>query len=601
VDKGLFWTGGRGADDVTHFGKYEVLSDLGQGGSGHLYRAYDAMVGRQVAIKVLSVSSDQGLKRFRQEATAVGNLQHPNIVSIFDFGDEGGRPFLVMELLEGRDLSRRMASGGTMPLLEAVETMQQVALGLHHAHTHGVVHRDVAPRNIWLTPDARVKIIDFGIASHRHGNDTTLRPDDPLGTVLYFSPEHLPDSRTKLDARSDIFSFGTVFYELISGHHPFAGGNDLETICNIQMGELDPVSNFLPGCPPRLAQLIRRALSKELELRYQDLQELLDDLNPILLELRRREADTLVGAAKDDLARGCRDEAKNGLARALKLSPDHEEARDLNRTIRLQQLHVALESKISTLLNDAGQKLRDRKFAGAVGLLNRANKLDPENGTVSRRLDEAMTALANHEESLVLVRDGEGHLKMQRLEAALASAQRATQLDSGSPEACRLLESIREASETHRKRRLPDELSQAKKLLADEHFSAAVILLETIAGEFPEDTEAARLLSYGREEIRSRRRARIIDNVAAQARRRAAFGDFEAAKETVTQALKEYPEDSTLAHLLNAIKTAKANKEQYRSQLQRANPDEGGAHCACGNILPEGMRFCDRCGRAVRV
>jgi serine/threonine protein kinase len=218
----------------TRLGRYEIRSQLGAGGMGEVYRARDTELGRDVAVKVLpsSFSADKDrLHRFQQEGCAAGSLNHPNILIVHDIGAHDGSPYVVSELLEGETLRKRI--GGT-PLTQrrAIDYAIQIAQGLAAAHEKGIVHRDLKPDNIFITNDGRVKILDFGLAklTQADGNQQqteipTRRVDtDPgvvMGTVGYMSPEQLK-GRTA-DQRSDIFSFGAILYEMLSGRRAFHG------------------------------------------------------------------------------------------------------------------------------------------------------------------------------------------------------------------------------------------------------------------------------------------------------------------------------------------------------------------------------------------
>jgi len=284
---------------MERIGKYEVLGELGQGASGRLYKAFDRSIARQVAIKVLHSAADQNqLARFQSEAAAAGNLHHKNVVSIYDFDIQNGRPFLVMELLEGQNLSSLM-SRGRPPLVQAVDIMQQAAQGLAHAHCHGVIHGDVSPSNIWLTPDGTVKIIDFGAALKAQGDETATKNGDSLGTLLYVAPERLSVYGASPDARSDIFSYGVVYYQLISGQHPFVRDEaDARVVrCNISMNDPVPIRQLMPLCPQRLAEVIHRACAKDPELRYQSFDDLQLETEPVLIELQRQSAEKAVERA----------------------------------------------------------------------------------------------------------------------------------------------------------------------------------------------------------------------------------------------------------------------------------------------------------------
>src|SRR2546422_9427965 len=213
----------------TTIAQYKIVSKIGEGGMGEVWRARDAKLGRDVAIKVLpaAFSADaERLRRFEQEAQAAGALNHPNILVIFHIGTHGGAPYIVSELLEGETLRDRMA-GAALPQRKALDYALQIARGLAAAHEKGIVHRDLKPDNVFITSNGRVKILDFGLAKLTGPPDgaesqtevptrkVNTDPGTVMGTVGYMSPEQLKGQR--VDHRSDIFSFGAVLYEMLSG------------------------------------------------------------------------------------------------------------------------------------------------------------------------------------------------------------------------------------------------------------------------------------------------------------------------------------------------------------------------------------------------
>jgi eukaryotic-like serine/threonine-protein kinase len=242
-------------DTGTKLGRYEIRSQLGAGGMGEVYRARDTELGRDVAVKVLpsSFSADlDRLHRFQQEACAAGALNHPNILSIYDVGKHDGSPYVVSELLEGETLRKRIA-GSPLAQRRAIDYALQIAHGLAAAHEKGIIHRDLKPDNIFITNDGRVKILDFGLAKliQLDGNQAqteipTRRVDtDPgvvMGTVGYMSPEQLKGRA--VDQRTDIFSFGAILYEMLSGRRAFHGESAAETMSAILKEDRIPTRLF---------------------------------------------------------------------------------------------------------------------------------------------------------------------------------------------------------------------------------------------------------------------------------------------------------------------------------------------------------------------
>ena len=269
----------------TKLGRYEIRSKVGEGGMGEVYLARDLEIGRDVAIKVLPSTFSQDkdrLRRFQQEACAAGALNHPNILSIYDVGKNDGSPYVVSELLEGETLRRRIA-GTPMTQRRAIDYALQIANGLAAAHEKGIIHRDLKPDNIFVTNDGRVKILDFGLAklTQPDGNQSqteipTRRVDtNPgviMGTVGYMSPEQVKGRQ--VDQRSDIFSFGAILYEMLSGRRAFHGESPAETMSAILKEDPPELSQTNQNVSPALARFVNRCLEKNPESRFHSASDL---------------------------------------------------------------------------------------------------------------------------------------------------------------------------------------------------------------------------------------------------------------------------------------------------------------------------------------
>jgi len=289
-------------------GPYEILSAIGAGGMGEVYKARDPRLGRTVAIKVLpagATADPERLHRFEQEARAVSALTHPHICVLHDIGSEvpsdragsekadgetaspGPVPFLVMEYLDGQTLAQRVRKG-TLPLAQVLELGAQVADALATAHRHGIVHRDLKPANIMLTK-AGAKLLDFGLAKLKSQpaaagvglsavstQAPATRPGAVMGTVPYMAPEQLEGKET--DARTDLFAFGCVLYEMLTARRAFGGDTEASVIAAIMTGEPAPLSSLQPITPPALDRLVRRCLAKDPDARWQSTADLADEL-----------------------------------------------------------------------------------------------------------------------------------------------------------------------------------------------------------------------------------------------------------------------------------------------------------------------------------
>ena len=264
----------------SRLGPYEIATLLGAGGMGEVYRARDPRLGRDVAVKVLppSFSADpERLHRFELEARATAALNDPNIVAIYDVGTADGRPYVVTELLDGETLRGALAAG-PLPLRKALAYAQQIARGLAAAHRRGIVHRDLKPENVFVTADGLVKILDFGLAKlseaadHRRSAVSTTAPGMVLGTVGYMSPEQAKGELA--DHRSDIFSFGAVLYEMLSGQRAFQGNSPVETLSAILKEQPPDLTLVVPGLSPGLARIVDRCLEKNRDDRFQSAADL---------------------------------------------------------------------------------------------------------------------------------------------------------------------------------------------------------------------------------------------------------------------------------------------------------------------------------------
>lgn len=271
---------------LKQLGRYRIQAELGRGAMGVVYKAHDPVLDRTVALKTIALDDaeqdrEEFQARFFQEAKAAARLNHPALITIYDFGEENGLAYMAMELLTGSELNERMKQS-SVSIHEAVSIAEQVAEGLAFAHDSGVIHRDIKPSNVMLLQRGRVKIMDFGIARLKV-SDIKTQLGTRLGTPKYMSPEQI--SGNALDHRTDIFSLGIVLYEMLTGVKLFKGDTLTQVMHNVASLEPSPPSQIKPEVSPLLDLVVKRALEKRPAARYANAWEMVDDLRHCLQEI----------------------------------------------------------------------------------------------------------------------------------------------------------------------------------------------------------------------------------------------------------------------------------------------------------------------------
>ena len=609
---------------MKRIGRFEIQAEIGRGGFGRVYSAFDPTVGRIVAVKVLDSNGDASqLGRFRNEASAAGNLHHENIVTVHEFGEDDGTQYLVMEYLEGLDLQKvlKEVSLGTrtpLTILQKVSVMSQVAEGLHYAHSSGVLHRDVKPANIMLLADGGVKIMDFGIARLTRDNATRLTQQGYLiGTVLYMAPELLLGA--DVDALCDIWSYGVIFYEMLAGRNPFETGNLHSEMYKISHEDA-PV---LPAdqCPAALQPVIRRLLARDRELRYQTLEDVRFDVEPVLLELKKEEADHLLPVAQDLCAREAWGEAQVLVRSILELEPQNRDARVLWERVQQGNRRRALKLRVDALAHRGSAEAEQRHFIEAIEIFESARKLDSDDEQVNARLKQLRQAKERNDRANQLLASAKQELGQNRLTSALERGSEALRADPEHPEAAELLSQIQreieereqersiqaglhttrgliaiesfddaiallnglvaanpgrsdiqdlmartvtQKSERNRRRRLEAGLESAKAFLKGSELPESIRVLEDLAQEFPSDPEVTDLLAYARQEQNTRQRIQAVEALSTQVSSLVQSHQFDDALAAIQNELRLYPDEMVLSRLLRSVLESQQAYEKQR-------------------------------------
>lgn len=279
-------------------GRYELIEKIGEGGMAIVYKAKCRLLNRYVAIKILRpefTKDEQFVENFRRESQAAAGLSHPNIVSVYDVGQEGNIHFIVMELVEGKTLSKLIEEKGRLDYKEAINITRQVASALSLAHKNQIVHRDIKPHNILITNTGVAKLADFGIAKAVSASTIIGGNNKVMGSVHYFSPEQARGAY--VDERSDIYSLGIVLYEMLTGKVPFDGDNPISIALMHINDPMPPVSAEVPGIPPQLEKIIMKATDKYQTNRYRTADEMIEDLDNIefITKVMGQKAFTIAG------------------------------------------------------------------------------------------------------------------------------------------------------------------------------------------------------------------------------------------------------------------------------------------------------------------
>ncbi|MBX7186163.1 MAG: serine/threonine protein kinase, partial [Vicinamibacteria bacterium] len=275
----------RSGNPADRIGKYEVVSKIGQGAMGEVYKARDTVLDRFVAIKTMSAAvlgNPEMGQRFLREAQSAARLNHPNVVTLHEFGEDAGRFFMAMELLDGEDLSHTLKRGALAALEDKLPVMEQILDGVAYAHAQGVIHRDLKPANIHIQSNGHIKVMDFGLA--RLGESEITRAGTVMGTPNYMSPEQVRGEKT--GPASDVFALGAMFYEILSGRRAFDADSMHAVLYKVTESQPPSLAEVCEGIPPVIVTFVWRALAKAPELRYKDAGQMRE-----ALELCRRVLD----------------------------------------------------------------------------------------------------------------------------------------------------------------------------------------------------------------------------------------------------------------------------------------------------------------------
>ncbi len=575
------------ANNPTTFGRYQVVSQIGHGGMGALYLAWDPNLERHVAIKVLIKDNEELRERFSREVRSAARLRHPHIVTMYDVGEYDGQPFMAMEYVEGHTLAEIIRKREPLSTLRKLQLAMELADGLAYAHKAGVIHRDVKPANVMVDVHGAVKILDFGIARLIESVGMT-QAGIPLGTLNYMSPEQL--AGRKVDQRSDIFSYGALVYELFSYHQAFPGGVGTGLLDRLLRSDRRPLAVVSPTLDPEIIRVIDRALEVDVQRRYPDLDSIGRDLEPIRLRLIATGEPTHVITPSSPETTAYLEGMVPPAPADPKPSP-LPRAQTPRRAIDLEELSRRRAARIAEYLQGAHEAFAAGDLDEGIAMCEKVLMLDAEEPTANALLERARTALDERQAEEWLA-EAEREIRRGALTAALAKIEQAEAIVPGSTKAAQLRTLAEEAvRERDRARQRADAIRQAlarghahfdqgrfqeAASAADETLALGAGLAEAVALKAQSlealDAEAREARARrAREAVREARRLFSADQHAAAVN---LLATFEPKEPLISQTLEQLQaEMNRLAEQRRVEAERRAKQQRIRNELQAAQQD----------------------------
>ncbi len=557
-------------------GKYEVVGLLGKGGMGVVYKANDPLLGRSVAIKMMTtldyVDNPDLLQRFYREAQSTGNLHHRNIVTVYELGDHEGSPYLVMEYLEGETLDAVIQSNRSLPLLDQINFILEVCDGLTYAHQRGVVHRDIKPGNIMVLKDSGVKIVDFGIA--HIGNRTVTRTGQLLGSLPYMSPEQI--SGKQVDARTDIFSLGVVFHQLLTSHLPFEGETPAATLLKIMHERPRPVAEYDPSFPAEIDEIILRALAKDREERYSSAQDFAFDLVQIRSRLQDQVVEERLNEAELMLSREELVKARDKLSEVLKIDRHNTRAVELSRATQLRIQQQEVGAQVRQLRTQAEEAYQKEQFVLALDLIQKAFSLHSTDPDLHHLRSSVQEAKAKSEKLQQSVSRAEAAFEHGDLDSAMHAVEEALSVAPDDVHAKSLHRMIqRDWDQRAQRRQALDLIEEARKEFTSRNFTLAMEVLRKAEAIDPDTPQLRSLIETVQAAREQEKRRKALEAIKKDIEANLDRDEFQEAHARAESALQDFPEDRALqklkdlAHKQRVFAERKHFVEEQVSQARR--------------------------------
>jgi eukaryotic-like serine/threonine-protein kinase len=548
---------------------------------GVVYRARDPIINRLVALKTITtgVADDPDLlQRFYREAQSAGGLQHPNIITIYDMGQEGNVPFIAMELVEGENLEQVIARRAALPISLKLVYAMQACRAFDYAHKRGIVHRDIKPGNVMVSRDSTVKVVDFGIARVLEGSRT--QTGMLIGTFAYMSPEQYHGEHA--DERSDIWSFGVLLYELLGYQRPFTGETPASLMHSICQQELKPLSRLLPDCPQELEIIVSKVLQKAPSERYQSMEDLLLELDPICRKLQAQSVAELVAQSRRHVEQSEFTEARDLLRQALQVESSNKQARALLEQVNAELKRILVRPKAQQYVEKGRMFLEERKIQEAKVAAESALQLD--SGFAPAQ--ELQRAVQQELDRAQLVAEWLEAAKQQMAEGLPDEAgvlvAKVLQTEPSNQQAINLQQQVvKEKAERQKRLRLLEGLQQARGLWTQQNYSECIRLLIDLGNEFPEEEEVPRLLETVREDhAEQQKQQALLDSRNLLAARR-----HQECLALLTDLRKRFPNDQEIPRLLEDVYKDQRNQRRLQGLAEARGLLSAERYSECTSLL----------------
>ena len=552
--------------EVKKLGKFEILSKLGQGAMGVVYKARDPLINRIVALKTLKPGLFEDsvlLKRFYSEARSAGSLRHPNIVTIYELGHEGDVPFIAMQFLSGESLDRVIDRMPNLPLSQRVGFIVHTCRALNYAHQQNppVIHRDIKPANIVVGADGSVVVVDFGIA--RLGETSvSLSSGLLIGTLSYMSPQLFQGGTA--DRQSDIWATGVMFYELLAYRRPFRGENAAALMSNVVLEEPRLITEAAPGTPEEVAHILSRMLAKKTEERYQSMDEVLMDLEPVWKRLLHTDISILLENSERLMNEGDWLAAKSEIVQILNWDSTNAHAKRMSDLINSELRKQKLIPQVRVHVENAQRLLAEGHNEEARSEAQLALKLDSAYEPAAEVVRQAQAALERNRKIRHALHASEEFMAEGSLTDAETQLDQALALDPCNEDARNGLKQIRDERTRRELRKQRDSLLQrARALWTTMQYGECVDLLTSLDKQFPEDSEIRKFLEVTRQDQAEQRRQGLLVGIRSLLRQ----GQFAEALKALESFFEEFPADSTG----NSLQTQALHGRDVQEREQRIN------------------------------